>query len=405
MAQAVFFDKVGETEKLDVRPGQTVKALLRAHGIPANCVITRVNKKIVAEEFATIAPEDYVEIQQIRHYDLKVCRRPERRVFGGVNPIYAKEILVDEAGRTTNYAEQFDSEGFVRYVETAFAEGVTNSGMFQAEDKIAVGLSGGRDSVSFLKLMERTADRLPKFKMTAVTVSGLPDWDEPETFAAARHASELQGINWIVVPGEKIQSTFRLKKSYALTMNEVVAGDSNALTMVISHHVLRRMIEIEAEERGIGKIVLGLNSDDLVATLVTWFTSGFRLGPLPIRPIGKFNYVFPLYRVTKKELTLYLELLAPELNQQGPPGRFTSGPGERSMSYAVADHLYDLWPGIDYYLFDAFKTMQTYMKPPAEASCGVCGGTYLLIENVENPHEKCDVCTFFESGGYSEPSH
>jgi hypothetical protein len=252
--------------------------------------------------------------------------------------------------------------------------------------------------------MQRKADRLPKFSMTGVTVSGLPDWDEPETFSAARHASELQGIQWIVVPGEKIQSTFRLKEPYALTMNEVVAGDHNALTMVISHHVLRRMIEVEAEQRGIAKIVLGLNSDDLVATLVTWFTSGFRLGPLPIRPIGPFQYVFPLYRVTKKELTLYLELLAPQLNQQGPPGRFTSGPAERSMAYAVADHLYDLWPGIDYYLFDAFKNMQSYIKPPAQSVCKVCGGTYLLLENVDNPLEKCDVCTFFENEGYSEPS-
>lgn len=403
MAQAVFFDKVGETEKLDVKSGQTVKALLRAYGIPANCVITRINKKVVAEEFATIAPEDYVEIRQIRHYDLKVSRRPEKRVFGGVEPVYAKEILFDEAGRITSYAEQFDADGFIRYVETAFAQSVMSAGIFAPGDRIAVGLSGGRDSVSFLKLMERVSGQLPKFNMMAVTVSGLPDWDEPETFAAARAASELQGNQWIVVPGEKIQKVFRLKKSYALTMNDVVAGPDNAMTMVTSHHVLRRMIEIEAGERGINKVILGLNSDDLVATLVTWLTSGFRLGPLPVRQIGDFTYMFPLYRITKKELTLYLELLAPELNQQGPPGRFTSGPGERSMSYAIADHLYDLWPGIDYYLFDAFKNMQLYMKPPAEASCGVCGATYVLMENIENHKDRCDVCHFFEMHGYSEP--
>ena len=49
------------------------------------------------------------------------------------------------------------------------------------------------------------------------------------------------------------------------------------------------------------------------------------------------RYVFPLYRITKKELTLYLELVAPELNRQGTPGRFTTGPDERSMSYAMTD--------------------------------------------------------------------
>ena len=69
------------------------------------------------------------------------------------------------------------------------------------------------------------------------------------------------------------------------------------------------MLEVEARARGAGVIAFGFNADNLVATMVTWLTSGFRMGGIPVREIGDMRYVFPLYRITKKELTLYLELV------------------------------------------------------------------------------------------------
>ena len=171
--------------------------------------------------------------------------------------------------------------------------------------------------------------------------------------------------------------------------------------MVIAHYVLRRMLERTADSIGANKIAWGFNADDLVASMVVWMSSGFRMGGIPTREIGGHRFVFPLYRITKKELTLYLELLSPVLSGQGTPGRFTTGPGERSLAYAVTDHLYDLWPGIDYYLFNAFENMQRYMFPMLEAECSICGGTYLLQEGVDNPVELCDVCAILSSAGFS----
>ena len=198
-----------------------------------------------------------------------------------------------------------------------------------------------------------------------------------------------------------IEETFRLETPFVEAMNGIVAGRNASSTMVIGHQVLRRMLERTAESIGANKIAWGFNADDLVASMVVWISSGFRMGGIPMREIGGHRFVFPLYRITKKELTLYLELLAPVLSGQGTPGRFTTGPGERSLAYAVADHLYDLWPGIDYYLFSAFENMQRYMFPLLEAECSICGGTYLLQEGVDNPVELCDVCAIPSSAGFS----
>jgi tRNA(Ile)-lysidine synthase TilS/MesJ/sulfur carrier protein ThiS len=395
MGQVFFRDKLGRTEQLRAVTGQPLTDVLRESGIPTNAVLTRCNGRLIAEDVAVVGRDDVIEVSQVRHYDLDVVRRPSRRVSGTPNPVYTKTVLFDHDGATEHRAEQLDEKGFVAYVEEAFVQSMRSRKLLRDGDSVVIGLSGGRDSVSFLKLLERTGDRLPRVPMTAVTIVGLPDWEEPATFSAAKASAAALGIEQVIVTAADVERVFRLRKPFLEAMNSVVASDASQFNMIIAHQVLRRMLESEAKARGATTVAWGLNADDLVASLVTWFTSGFRMGGIPVREIGGLRFVYPLYRITKKELTLYLELVSPELNRQGTPGRFTTGPDERSMSYAVADHLYDLWPGIDYYLFEAFTTMQRYMFPTVERDCRCCEGVYLVQEGVPNPADLCDVCGFF----------
>jgi tRNA(Ile)-lysidine synthase TilS/MesJ len=395
VASVFFRTKLGTTEELTAAPGQPLTDVLRRHGIPVNAVLTWRNGSIVAEETTAVGASDVIEVRQVRHYDLDVLRRPRRQTYGAPSPVYAKTVLFDSNGAIELRTEQLDGPGFINYVEETFAQSVLSHDVMRAGDKVVVGLSGGRDSVAYLTLLERTRDRLPAVDMTAVTITGLPDWEEPATFAAAREAGARLGVDQVMVTAADVERVFRLRGQFVDAMNQIVSSESSHLTMVIGHQVLRRMLEEEARSRGAGVVAFGFNADDLVSTMVTWFTSGFRMGGIPAREIGGLRYVFPLYRITKKELTLYLELVAPELNRQGTPGRFTTGPDDRSMSYALTDHLFDLWPGIDYYLFAAFQNMQRYMFPLVEATCRACGGTYLPQEGVHNAPDMCDVCDFF----------
>lgn len=395
MSSVFFRTKLGTTEQLAANPGQPLTDVLRQHGIPRNAVLAWRNGKVVSEDTTVIEPDDLIEVRQVRHYDLDVTRRPKRQVYGEPDPIYTKTVLFDENGSLEQRSEQLDADGFVAYVEEAFVQSIIGKQVVRPDDSVVVGLSGGRDSVAYLTLLERTRDRLPQVRMSAVTITGLPDWEEPATFEAARAAGERLGIEQVIVTAEDVERVFRLRGRFVDAMNEIVAGEGHHLTMVIGHQVLRRMLEVEARSSGANVVAFGFNADDLVASMVTWFTSGFRMGGIPVREIGGMRYIFPLYRVTKKELTLYLELVAPELNRQGTPGRFTTGPDERSMSYAITDHLFDLWPGIDYYLFSSFENMQRYMFPMLESNCRICEGVYLMQEGVSNAPDLCDVCDFF----------
>jgi tRNA(Ile)-lysidine synthase TilS/MesJ len=370
--------------------------VLRANGIPANAVLAYRNGVVVPEDTVTVAADDVIELRQVRHYDLDVVRAPRTQVYGAPDPVYTKSILFDQNGTLERRAEQLDATAFASYVEQVFAQSVASGKTMRPGDRIVIGLSGGRDSVAYLKLLERTRWSWPEVEMIAVTITGLPDWEEPATFDAALRACDLLGIDHVIVTGDDIAQTFHLREPFVDVMNRLVSGEHRHMNMVIGHQVLRRMLEREAQRRGAGVIAFGFNADDLVASLVTWFTTGYRMGGIPVREIGDLRYVFPLYRITKKELTLYLELTAPELNRQGTPGRFTTGTDERSMAYAIADHLIDLWPGIDYYLFDAFATMQRSAMPLVDDTCRVCEGRYLIQEGVPNPAGLCDVCGFLQ---------
>lgn len=401
MPAVVFYSNDGQADSLSATAGMTVKDLLRMNGIPVNAVLTRLNGDIVAEK-TVIGPNDLVEVRQVRHYDLNVTRRPSNRVLPSANkPVYSKSVMFDDAGTLEVQTEDMDGPAYVDYVEQIFSASVVENKLLAPDKPAVVGLSGGRDSVAFLKLLERCADRIGRFPLTAVTVTGLPDWEEPATFGAARDVAEGLGVRQVLVDKDAIRETFQLRRDFHDVMQDVVGGQDRQMVMVITHHVMRRMVEIEGERQGVGTVVLGLNADDLFATIITWLTSGFVMGGIPRRTIGDLEYVFPLFRITKKELTLYLELVAPELNRQGTPGRFTTGPQERSMAYAITDHLLDLWPGIDYYVFEAYKAISERMGPTGHDECRNCGASYLPQPNVSNPKALCDVCHFFAMHEYA----
>ena len=170
MSSVFFRNKVGTTEQLAATPGQPLTDVLRLHGIPRNAILTWRNGEVVSEDTTVIEPGDLIEVRQVRHYDLDVTRRPRRQVYGEPNPIYTKSVLFDNDGSLEVRSEQLDADRFVNYVEETFVQSIVGKQVVRPDDSIVIGLSGGRDSVSYLTLMERTRDRLPQAREVRVHV-------------------------------------------------------------------------------------------------------------------------------------------------------------------------------------------------------------------------------------------
>ncbi len=57
-----------------------------------------------------------------------------------------------------------------------------------------------------------------------MTVTGLPDWEEPATFGAAKAVAESLGVDQVLVDEDAIRETFPLRRNFHEVMQDVVGG-------------------------------------------------------------------------------------------------------------------------------------------------------------------------------------
>lgn len=129
---------------------------------------------------------------------------------------------------------------------------VEDYNMIQDGDKIAVGISGGKDSMTLLRLMAALREYYPKkFELEAVTIDlGFPNMDFSPV---AKLCEELQ-IPYTIVPTQIQSIIFDYRK------------EKNPCSMCAK---MRRGALNEAiKARGISKIALGHHYDDAVETFL-----------------------------------------------------------------------------------------------------------------------------------------
>ena len=129
---------------------------------------------------------------------------------------------------------------------------VEDYNMIQDGDKIAVGISGGKDSMTLLRLMAALREYYPKkFELEAITIDlGFPNMD----FSPVAKLCEELRIPYTIVPTQIQSIIFDYRK------------EKNPCSMCAK---MRRGALNEAiKARGISKIALGHHYDDAVETFL-----------------------------------------------------------------------------------------------------------------------------------------
>ncbi|MCI5837818.1 MAG: tRNA 2-thiocytidine(32) synthetase TtcA [Christensenellaceae bacterium] len=126
--------------------------------------------------------------------------------------------------------------------------------MIQDGDKIAVGLSGGKDSVTLLYILASLRKFYPKkFDLMAITVDmGLKDMDENEKLALKKLCEDLE-VEYKVIPTDIAEIIFDVRK------------ESNPCSLCAK--MRRGALNNAAIEAGCNKLALGHHADDLIETL------------------------------------------------------------------------------------------------------------------------------------------
>lgn len=142
-------------------------------------------------------------------------------------------------------------------------KGITEYQLIQDGDKIAVGVSGGKDSVTLLKLLAEYRRFSPeRFDLVAVTVD-LNFTDNPTDFTPIKELCEELNVEYVVEKTDIAQIVFDVRK------------ESNPCALCSK--MRKGALNDVAKRHGCNKVALGHHADDLIDT---FFLSLFYEGRL-----------------------------------------------------------------------------------------------------------------------------
>lgn len=407
----VLKDRLDRTFSIVANNGDRIFNIINRNHIPVDAIMLRKNGVIVDDYMEIYDSNQEYVIKMVRAYHLADFLsflnlwdyeynqfKPEGESY------YTKRInLHDNSGDYRFTQTRFNNREFVEYIEMAFVDGVNINGLIDNDDRIALGLSGGRDSLSLGYFLSRNRDKLNNFELQAVHVE--TSSNSLET-GYAKEVSEKFGFPLRLVTNKDVKNIYNLKKSPSEVLSFVKDDYNKSYSIFTAHNFIRTCVENVAREEGINKIIYGLMKEDIVASIIKGMSIGMPfIGPVK-RTYGDFTLIYPLWNISKKELTLYLEEIAKEHNYQGSPSRFERGALSRDIYYFIVDTLETINPGISYQIIEAQKIFKNnFLKTFEYKRCENCGCTYTDSYNLSSYDEEikidnieglCGLCTLLK---------
>ena len=319
---------------------------------------------------------------------------------------YTKRMFLhnDSDGDYTATQSSFNKEEFVKYMEQTFADGILINNLIEENEDVGLAMSGGRDSLSLGYFLSRTKDKLPNFNIKSIHVG---TFSKPAETKFAQEIANQFDFDFTLVTNEEVQKLFNIKKTPHEVLDFIKYDFNKSYSIGATHIIMRAAVENAAKKQGLKKLTYGLMGEDLMASIIKGFFVGMPFnGPFK-NQLGRFELIYPLWPISKKELTLYLDAIVPNHNKQGSPSEFERGALSRDIYYMIADTLETILPGASMQLFQAQKMTNTFLKPYEYQECKNCGITYSTsykpeivstqLEEVKpsNP-ELCDLCNILD---------
>ncbi|MGV8175344.1 MAG: TIGR00269 family protein [Methanothrix sp.] len=192
-------------------------------------------------------------------------------------------------------------EHFIQSFESKIERTILSASMIYEKEKIAVALSGGKDSTALLFCLHRILSGRD-VELLAVTVDeGIAGYRD-DTIQAARTIAERLGVEQYIVS---------FQQEYSQSLDEMVVGKHVAPCTycgVFRKHALNRA----AKSLGADKIATGHNLDDEAQTVMMNYLKGDMERLMRLRPRraqrGLVPRIKPLRAVAEKEIALYCML-------------------------------------------------------------------------------------------------
>ena len=181
----------------------------------------------------------------------------------------------------------------IRRVLSCTRRAVDDFHMIEAGDRIAVGLSGGKDSIALLAALLSLRTFYPaSFDLVGITISmGFPDMD----FSPVAAFCKENGVPYRIVESRLAELIFEERK------------EQNPCSLCAK--MRRGMLHNAAKEAGCSKLALGHHYDDVIETFALNLVHEGRLGTLlPVTYLSRkdITLIRPFFYLPEKDIRYFL---------------------------------------------------------------------------------------------------
>jgi len=248
--------------------------------------------------------------------------------------------------------------------------------MLDFDDKIAVAVSGGKDSVSLLHILAKMERNYPKASLVAVTVDeGIEGYRDEALRIAAENCQRLSIEHHVA----------SFNDLYGCTLDEIVRrlkqkGDSEATPCAYCGVLRRRALNIVARKLKADKLATAHTLDDETQTTLLNIFHGDVFRIAREKPVTDETYpklvqrVKPLCEVPEKEIAFYAYLRRIEF--QGVPCPYAST-ALRNDIRVMLNRMEEKHAGIKFTLFKSAERIRPALEKMAKEAklqeCKFCG--------------------------------
>ncbi len=254
---------------------------------------------------------------------------------------------------------------FIEDVERKIKRDIRKFKMVERNDRIAVALSGGKDSIALLYILHKIFDKRQDLELSAITIDeGISGYREKTLSHAIKLTGELG-----------IPHTIRsFEYAFGTTLDKLTEKKEAAACTLCG--VLRKnILNKAARELGATKLAIGHNLDDEAQTILMNYLRGdvdrmTRIsGAFQPRMVLRIK---PLRSVPEKEVALYGFLNNLPVSTDECP---YAGEALRNEIREMLNNYEVKHPGTKYSLLGGFEAVSQALRPPGMqiVQCEKCG--------------------------------